>query len=145
MTLSLLRMSGAIVRYEWSAGSSGAAASGGTNQFLFVAGSIATPTATESNGQRRPGGAFRLWRLAAGFTRGTPTSQATCTARVNGVSQGSTATVIGTGLGITVTDIATSIAVLSTDNLSVLFVTTTTDTGSTHPVAQLVGCLNDSF
>jgi hypothetical protein len=53
--------------------------------------------------------------------------------------------VIGTALGITATTLAASIAVVGTDNLSILFVTTSTDTGATHPVAQLVGVLNDSF
>jgi len=146
VTLLLLnRLQRAVVRWEWNAGTSGAAATGGTNQFLFLNASTTTPTANEDNSRRRSGVAARLWRLAAGFTSGAPTSQATVTARINGVSQASTATVIGTALGITATTLAASIAVVGTDNLSILFVTTSTDTGATHPVAQLVGVLNDSF
>lgn len=145
MSLQLDRLHGPLVRYEWSAANSGAAATGGVNQFLFVYGSQSTPILVETNGQRRAGLAFKLWRLAAGFCAGAPTSQATVTARINGVSQATTATVIGTALGVIITDLSAAIAIAPADNLSTLFVTTTTDTGSTEPRALLVGVANDSI
>ena len=106
--------------------------------------STVVPTLTEASAQKPMGATFDLWRLVGAYTA-AGTQSSTMTARVNGVSQGSTATTVGSGAGAVVTDLATRIRVLSTDLLSVLLKFGTADAGTMNPRAWLVGSLASTF